>query len=364
MICKKIWERYLMKEIWKVFILFLLSFYFLYAMIDYSMHLQEIIKSQKTSLKNLGMYYAMLFSKRCDLLIPLALLITTLKVLCSLNRKNELLALQAGGINLQIILRPFLITGFFCIVINYFNFELLIPHSLTFIERFEKQNFRSRKAQKNKLGAVHMIPLKDGSRLIYQEYNPESKELFDVYWIHTADSFWHMKTLSLTNLIPTGKQVDTFFRSEKGLLEKRESYENYLFHSLTFGSDLKNYTEIPMESRSISELMSMQCSRKSLWKEEEDVIQTHLYFKILMPWLSLLVIIGVSPYAVRFSRYLSIFLLFSLGIFGYIALFMIIIASVILGEAHVIHPFWALFTIPIIFFTFFSYKVFKMGKLR
>ena len=85
-----------------------------------------------------------------------------------------------------------------------------------------------------------------------------------------------------------------------------------------------------MESRSISELIKLQSSHRSLWKEKKDLIRTQLYFKMLMPWLSLFVIIGIAPYAVRFSRHMSVFLLFSLGIFGYLALFMIIGASVIL----------------------------------
>jgi len=361
MICKELWERYLLKEILKVFVLFLLSFYFLYAMIDYSMHLQEIMKSQKIAYNDLGLYYSMLFSKRCDLLLPLALLISTLKVLSSLNRKNELLSFQAGGISIRRLLRPFFLLGFLCIAINYLNFELVIPRSLTFIERFEKQHFRSKTAHKKKADAVHVLPLEDGSRLIYQGYDPETKELFDVYWILTADNFWHMKKLSLSQKVPTGIKVDALYRSEKGLLEKGESYDNHPFHSLKLDFDLKNYIGKPMEGRSISELLKLQRSHKSFWKEKKDMIRTHLYFKLLMPWLSLFVIIGVAPYAVRFSRHLSVFLLFSLGIFGYIALFMIIGASVILGESHVIAPFWALFTIPLVLFLFFGRKFLKLG---
>lgn len=361
MICKQTWERYLLKEILKVFLLFLLSFYFLYTVIDYSMHVQEIIKSQKISLRDLGLYYSMLFSKRCDLLLPLALLIASLKVLLSLNRKNELLAFQAGGIQLKRLLRPFFLVAVVCMLINYLNFEWVIPRSLTFIERFEKHNFRSKKAQKKKGEGVHMLPLEDGSRLIYQEYDPEAKELFDVYWLLSADKFFHMKKLSIASDTPTGIFVDALYRSEKGLLEKIDSYDNYPFHRLKLDFDLKNYIGKPMESRSITELVKLQRSPKLFWKEKKDAIRVNLYSKLLLPWLSLFVIIGIAPFAVRFSRNLSAFLLFSLAIFGYIAFFMIIEATTILGESHIVDPFAATFTVPFLFLLYFGRKFLKLG---
>lgn len=361
MIGKKIWERYLIKETLKVFFFFLLSFYFLYTVIDYSIHLQEIVKSTKITPKNLGVYYVMLFSKRCDLLLPLAFLIAILKVFCSLNRKNELLAFQAGGISVKRLTRPFFVIGFFLLLLNYLNYEWLTPQSLTYIDQFEKKHFRSKKSDQLKSKVIHALPLEDGSRLIYQSYDREKKELFDVYWIRSPDHLWHMKKLSLTNHIPRGIQVDELYRSKKGLIEKGLSYKNHLFYDLKLDFDSKNYINNPMENRSISELIALLGNSKPFLKEKKNKILSHLYFKLLMPWLSIFVIIGITPFVCRFSRHQPVFLLFSLGIFGYISLFMIINASVILGESHVIAPFRALFTIPILLFLTFGYKFLKIG---
>lgn len=356
-----IWKRYLIKEILKVFFLFLFSFYFLYAMIDYSMHLQQIMKSTKIGMGDLSLYYTMLLSKRSDLLLPLALLIALLKVICTLNRKNELLAFQAGGISIKKLLSPFLILGFFCLAVNYLNLEFLAPRSLNYIDQFEKKYFRKKKPEKQKGEAVHVLPLEDGSHLIYQGYDQEKKELFDVFWVITPDNLWHMKTLSLKNSIPVGNKVDALRRTEKGLMEKGDAHETHLFHDLKLDFDLKTYIGKPMENRSISELAQLMKSPQAFLKEKKNLIRSQFYFKMLMPWLSLFVVIGVAPYVTTFSRHLSVFLIFSLGIFGYIALFMIISASVILGESQVISPFWALFTIPMVTFFFFGRKYLKMG---
>lgn len=363
MICKAIWERYLLKEMVKVFLLFLFSFYFLYTLIDYSMHLQEIMKSTRIAFGDLALYYAMLFSKRCDLLLPLAFLIAMLKVLCSLNRKNELIAFQAGGISIKRLMRPFSLAALVCVAFNYLNFEFIIPHSLNFIDRFEKTHFRKKQSSQKKKSGVHVLSLEDGNRLIYQNYNNEKKELFDVYWVLSADELWYMKYLSLGGLVPRGRQVDILSRSEKGLIEKGDSYENHSFEKLNIDFDLKNYITNPMENRSISELWSLMGKEKPFLKEKIGMIKTHFYLKLLMPWLSFFVLIGVSPYAIRFSRHMPVFLIYSLGIFGYLALFMIIGASCSLGESNVIAPFWALFTVPILISLFFGRKFLKMGSV-
>jgi len=361
MIGRMLWERHLLKEACKVFFFFLLSFYFLYALFDYSMHVQEIIKSHSISLKHFFLYYMMLFSKRTDLLLPLALLIATLKVLCSLNRKNELIAFQAGGIGMKRLFTPFLFLGVMCASLTYLNFEYVTPRSLTFVDRFEKKYFRKKKSHQKKESGVHSLPLEDGTRLIYQTYDSDKNELFDVYWIFSADYFWHFKTLSLSGSVPIGHQVDEMKRNSSGILEKSSSFLNLSLPSLCVDLDLKHAALKPMENRSISELWKLHHSPKTLWTEKKNIIETHLWYKLLSPLLSLLVIIGVVPYASRFSRHFPVFILFSLGIFGYIALYTLMGASVILGESQVIPPFYALFVVPAVFFLFFGRKFYKMG---
>src|SRR5579862_8822250 len=98
MMLKWIWERYLFREILKVFFLFLGCFFFLYSILDYSLHMQDFLVDKKIHFSHLLIYYSYQFIKRADMLIPLALLIATLKVLFTINARGELVALQASGI--------------------------------------------------------------------------------------------------------------------------------------------------------------------------------------------------------------------------------------------------------------------------
>jgi lipopolysaccharide export system permease protein len=351
-----LWQRYFLREILKVFFLFLLCFFFLYALIDYSMHMQEILKNKRISLTDLLYYYGMLFSKRCDLLLPLSLLISSVKVLTSLNRRNELLALQTAGIPLHVLTRPFFFVGLLCMGVSYFNFEVISPQSLTYIDRFEKKYLKNKKAKKTVYTSVHALPLEDGSRLIYQNYDEEAKEFFDVFWILSPDEIYHMKTLLLNEGSPQGAFVDLIKRNEKGALEKKESYDHYFFKNLTLNFNLKNHFGKLMENRSISELLQMTLKKTPLFYDNRSSAYTHLYFKIVMPCLPVLVLIGVIPFCVRSMRNLPTFLIFSFTIFGYITFFTVMDACVILGETQVVNPFWAIFSLPIAFFTIFGIR--------
>jgi len=359
-IFNKIWQRYLLKETLKVFFLFLLCFFLLYALIDYSMHMQEILKNKKISWGNLSIYYGMLFSKRCDLLLPLSLLISSVKVLTSLNKRNELMAFQTAGIPLHHLTRPFFFVGIICVGLSYFNFEILAPKSLTYIDNFEKNYLKKKNNQKKDQTSVFAIPLEDGSRLVYQSYAKSEKEFLDVFWILSADEIYHMKTLKIDSPSPIGSYVDHMKRDQEGKIVKVASHETFPFTGLNLNSNLQESYEHSIENRSITQLAQMTLRKSPLFLENRTLIHTYLYFKVLMPWLPVLVLIGVIPFCVRSSRILPTFFIFSATIFGYIAFFTLMDGCVVLGEMRVVSPFWAIFTLPIAFFFIFGPRFIKM----
>ena len=355
-----LWQRYFLREILKIFFLFLSCFFLLYVLIDYSMHMQEILKNKSFSLSELMYYYAMLFSKRCDLLLPLSLLISTVKVLISLNHRNELLALQTAGISLHALTRPFFFVGLLCVAVNYLNFEILAPKSLHYIDCFEKKFLKKKKPPKTPQTSIHALLLEDGSHFLYQSYNPSKKEFFDAFWIHSIDHIYHMKTLSIQSYPPVGTYVDFMKRNEQGRIQKISSYPSYSFDSLSLDFKMHTLSEQPLENRSISKLFQMTQKKSLSGYESQEAVQTHFYFKILMPWLSILVLIGGIPFCTPSNRNLPSFVIFSLTIFGYITFFTIMDACVILGETQVMSPFWAIFSVPIAFLAIFGTRFFRL----
>lgn len=324
------------------------------------MHMQEIMKNKKISIGDLTIYYGMLFSKRCDLLLPLSLLIASVKVLTSLNRRNELLALQTSGIAVHRLSRPFFFVGIICVGLSYFNFEILAPKSLNYIDHFEKKYLKKKSARKVKKQAVYALALEDGTRLLYQKYDAEKKVFLDLFWVLSIDEIYHAKTLKVTDSAPIGSFVDHLIRNDAGEIKKVASHLDYSFNTLNLNFDLQNHLSIPMENRSISDLLAMTLNKTPLFTENRWTVHTHLYFKLFMPWLPVLVLIGVVPFCVPSVRFLPTFLIFSVTIFGYITFFTVMDGCVILGETQVIPPFWAIFTLPAAFFAIFGTRFIKM----
>jgi lipopolysaccharide export system permease protein len=359
-ILSKIWQRYFLAEILKTFFLFLGCFFFLYALADYSMHMQEILKNKKIATTDLLIYYGMLFSKRCDLLLPLSLLIASVKVLTSLNKRNELLALQTSGIAVHKLSRPFFFVGLICVAISYCNFEIIAPKSLNYVDRFEKKYLKKKNTRKKEKGGIHSLPLEDGTRLLYQSYDKNTEEFFDLFWVLSVDEMYHIKTLTLAEGKAFGTFVDHLKRGPGGEIQKTASYPSLFFKDLHLNFDLQDHFSKPMENRSISELFKITLNKRPLFYESQTAVYTHLYFKLLMPWLPILVLIGVVPFCVPSIRFLPTFVIFSVTIFGYITFFTVMDGCVILGEAQVLPPFWAIFTLPILFFLGFGTRFAKL----
>ena len=349
-----IWRRYLIKEMLKFFSLFVMSFFFLYVLIDYTIHLQTMTKN--TSHFNLLIYYMMVFSKRASLLLPLAVLMTTLKVLCSCNRNHELLAFQVAALSIKRLLTPFFLLALICTSFNYINLQFLIPLSRSYIDVFEKTLFKKKKHPNTP--AVRILALQDGSNLIYQYFDPMKREFFDLFWVISTDLIWHIKTLSLQEHLPLCSHVDIIQRNDEGLMEKKTSYLSCSF-PIAFNDTLEMQIKQLPENCAISELWKKYHQGTDI--KNQATIQVHFYFKLLIPWLSFLVIIIAAPYCFEFNRKLPVFFIFAGAIIGYIALFTLLNAFLILGEASVIPPVFAIFTLPILLFGYFGLKFIKIG---
>jgi len=163
----KIWERYFYKEILKVFFFFLFGFFFLYCLIEYSMHMDDFIKNNHLQVREVVLYYVNQLLKRLDFLLPMALLLSTIKVLTTLSSRNEWTVLQTSGLSTRKLLRPLMVVAWGCCIMTYLNFEYFHPSALKHIDDFRVSHFKgTRMAQRREL--IHLIPLSDNSKLLYQ----------------------------------------------------------------------------------------------------------------------------------------------------------------------------------------------------
>jgi lipopolysaccharide export system permease protein len=359
MMLSKIWQRYLFKELIKVFILFLAGFFLLYAIIDYSTHMQDFIKDKRIQLSDVLLYYSYQFVKRSDLLLPLALLVAAIKVLTTFNASRELVALQVSGLKTKKIFQPLFLLASLCCLFNFACEEWILPQSLNYLDKFREAHFRHSFKGKRK-DPFFVLHLKDNSKLVYQEYDAEKNAFFDVFWIRSFDDIWRIKFLKADPKDPIGEFADHLIRNSEGFLEKKESFDRCLMPSLKWQTNLPRKGMIPIENRKISQLYRLLFTNESTTEYQAGEIATQLAFKLAIPLLPLLVIVGVTPFCVRYSRSTPTFMLYAIGIFSFIALFTMMDAFVILGENQTLPPFIAVF-IPMLCSTaLFGWKYIKL----
>ena len=350
----KIWQRYLIREIVSFFFLFLGCFYSIYALIDYSLHIQNFMQDTSITFSRIFLYYLFEFIKRADLLIPLAVLVTTIKVLFALNMRGELVALRASGLSLKVILRPFFYLSIALALFHYISNEWILPSSLTFVDQFQEQYWKS----SSKDSHLYTLSLSDQSKLIYQAKDPGKQVLTDVFWVRSADEIWHMKSLCYDLKQPTGFFVDQLKRNSKGHFEKVESFEKYPL-DVFFKGFLENYKiPVSLENQKISTLFK-DLVQNRLSPYEYPTALSYFLLKITTPLLSLLVVLAIAPFCISHRRCFPVFLTYALALFGFISFFTLLDAAVILSENETISAFYAILFPFCVCFSLFSYRYLK-----
>jgi len=356
-----IWERYFLRETTKTLLLFIGGFYGLYVLIDYSVHSSSVHHHAHFHWNQLTLYYLCEFVRRLDVMLPFALLIATVKTLFNLTLHHELVALMASGIKLKRLLRPFVQLGLFCVLLIYFNHELLLPKATKMLKRIESSYAKMRSKKKNHRPSVQYLTLEDGSTILFQRYDPSLNRFFDAYWVRSADDIYRIKYLYPEPEKPVGYFVDHLLRDVDGNLVIAQTSAEQSFPNIRLNKKRLINTISSPDEQSFSSLWEQIPLHQNLLSEKEAQVLSSFYFKLAMPWLCLLAIIAPAPFCVRFSRQLPVFFVYAFSIFGLVSFHLVMNAANVLGSRQVVAPFWAIWT-P--FAAFFGYFIWRYAKLR
>lgn len=322
----KIWMRHLFSQLIQTFLFFLISLFALYVIVDLSVH--GIRFFSKSAPADIALYYFYTLSTLLDLFLSLSFLLAVMRVLFALNTGRELVALQMAGLSKQKLLLPFFLCAAILSPICYMNSQWISPHAQEWTDGFKL----SHKPKKHRSTNIHVYssPLEDGSELVYQRFDPDKKELFDVFWIRTPQDIWHMKTLQIEKL--QGLYVNHFTRNGAKQFEKSESFAKREFPDLPWDENTLRHRFVAVENRPLSTL----CAQALTDSTERASLFSHLYYKIFVPLLPFLILFAIGPLSLRFSRSQSLFLIAAFAIFGLIAFKIILDGMLILGENQVL----------------------------
>lgn len=357
----KIWERYFYKEIIKYFFFFLFVFYGLYILIDYSSHASSFHHGHSHfKLIDIAKYYLFDFIQKMEILISFGLLLATIRTLTNFNSHNELIALLASGINIRKLLKPFIVLGLLMVALMYVNTQYWMPYAMEQTNHID-QKHRKEKNKLNKITAVQNIVLKDGSTILFQNYDMLDKALVDVYWVRSIDNIYRIQTLYPYANPPLGKQVEELKRGNQGQLKFLGSHDELSFQDMRFHKKDLFQGIIDPEDLSLTALWRKMPEYNKATNEKEAQVVSAFYHKMLMPWLCLLAVIAPAPFCVRFSRNIPLFFIYALGLFGLVAFYLVTDATLILGKRQIFDP---VFAILVPFFCLSALLSYKYVRLK
>lgn len=350
----KIWERYFLLQIVKVFSLFLLCFYGLYVLIDYSNHAHSF-QNYKFTFLNIVNFYAHEFVLHADALIPFAILIACIKTLSSANVHNELVALMMSGITLKRILLPFVAFGLFFTFLIYINTEVLQPNALKHRKTLDQTRSLAKQKKKN-YTAVQNLTLEDGSSLVFQKFDETAQQFYDAYWIRNIDDIYRIHYLSPYLTIPEGQEVEHLQRTPLGALAISETFSYKEFPEMTFNKNKLLEVAAPASGQTLSSLKERLPSKNKILNEKEAILVTTFYYKLAIPWLCLLAVLIPVPMCTRFSRQQPLFFTYAIGLFALFSFYLVLDAATVLAEQQVLSPAIAIWVPFALFFGFFGIR--------
>ncbi len=322
------------KEILRSFLLFVISFFTLFVLIDYCTHFQAFSKISHVSYTSLLTYYQCIFIKHAVIFISLSFLLASLKTLLSLNKSLELFALLTSGISIRKILIPFfavcfLLTGFLIL-----NFEILSPKAETFITHFESTSKKKNKKKIASNSQIFSLESEDGKKLIFQKKKEFPESLYDVFYILSSDELYHFSHVENIESNPIGYFGDHLKRNELGTFEKIASIKEKAI-SFPIKQEIENTS---LEMQSVSSLYKKLHIIAPSSKDNPVHIQTTIYAKVACLLIPLLSLFSIIPFCVRFSRNLAPFFYFALAIGGFIVSLTLIDALSILASHGICNP--------------------------
>jgi lipopolysaccharide export LptBFGC system permease protein LptF len=329
----KLWQKHLFSQLIKTYFFLLFCIFAIYVIVDLSINGIDFLST--STLSSLSLYYLHTFSGLLELFLSLTFLLATMRVLFDLNSHREIVALQMAGLSKKRLLSPFFIFASFLSSLCYLNSQFLAPEAQDNTFAFKKEH-KEKKKKKAEKTHVSSLSLSDNSEVVYLDFNEETKELFDLFWIKTPSDIWHMKTLRIDTL--EGRFVNHLTRNDAKQFEKAESYESHFFPDLPWDNEVIVHKFIPFENRPLSTLLIQFLSDSA----EKASVASHLYYKLLLPLMPFLVLFAVSPISMRYSRNLPLFLIASCAIFGFIGIKVVLDGMLILAENQVLPPSLAL----------------------
>lgn len=139
----KILDRYLIKQFLQSILFGLLAFTLIFVIIDMMENLDDFI-DQNVQYSIIFQYYAVFIPEIIRLMIPVAVLLSSLFTAGKMSNLNELTAMKSSGISLYRFIAPFLVVSFFISIFTVYFGGYIVPmankHKVYIEQNYMKKN--------------------------------------------------------------------------------------------------------------------------------------------------------------------------------------------------------------------------------
>lgn len=343
----------------------LLTFLFLYIIIDVFSHLDEILK-QHISLSILRHYYLAYLPIIFVQVAPIACLLSTLYTFAKLNRNNEIIAMRSSGLSIFQITKTAIIFG---IVISVFVFwvnDRFVPPSLSLIEKIkDRMETGAKKTQEKEHQVINNLSIYGlKNRLFFI-----NKFSFATNTMEGIIILEHDEHQNITKKIVANKGVyqDDVWRFYQSITYNFDENGQILHEPQYFEEEVMSIPETPrdfLSQRQHPDFMTIAQLNNYIWKLSKSGATTvirnlsvELYQRFTFSLTSIIIVLLGLPFSLMMKKRATGLSSLSLSIMVGFLYYVLNAIGIALGKAGVIIPILSVSLSHLIVFIYSLYLI-------
>jgi lipopolysaccharide export system permease protein len=343
----RILDRYILKSILSIFFLCLLTFFFLYIIVDLFSHL-DVILQNKIGLETVRLYYITFLPSIFIQVAPFACLLATLYTFAKLNHDNEIIAMRSSGLSIFQITKTAIIFGFIVSIFVFWINDKIAPsyrmQNVRIRDRMESSEKKPKFKDLQVLKNLTIYGLRN--RLFYvNKFDPARKTMEGIIILeHDVKQNIIKKIVAskgeFKNHLWTFYQSITYIFDENGQLKSDPQY---------LEEEIMPFTETPEEfinQKQSTDFMSLEQIEDYIWRLSRSGATTAIrnlkvdyYQRFTLPLTSLIIILIGIPFSFTMRRKATGMASFGISLVVGFIYYVLTAVSVALGKAGIMIPF-------------------------
>jgi lipopolysaccharide export system permease protein len=304
----RILDRYIIKNFLLPLIYCLFIFCLLYVVVDIFEHLDRIL-ANKVSSGMLYIYYLSFLPLIFVQTAPVAALLSTVYMLSTLNKNNELTAIKACGVSIWRILLPIFALGLILSLLVFIVNERVIPKTILTANEIRTAYIEKMEGQKNELKTFTNITVYGNrNQMLYaKKFNFSENRLNEIIILEHdeghrlkrkimasegiwRDNRWIFSDCTIYRFGTDGQPMGQPLVFKSKIIRFSEAPKDLIKHEIQTG--YMNYEDLRGHIKKMSDADA----------DTVNSLKTELYFKTAVPFVCIIIVLLGVPFAINTAR--------------------------------------------------------------